>query len=72
MKLLIVALCVGLLIYLILRPFLLSQTRKGRDDDNVSEMRECANCGVFVDISESFIANGAYFCSKECLKKSKK
>jgi len=31
------------------------------------EMVECANCGVYAELDESFLSGSKYYCSKECL-----
>jgi uncharacterized protein len=38
----------------------------------VDEMVECANCGLYVELSESILSNGKYYCSKECIIEAKK
>jgi len=30
-------------------------------------MIECAECGVYVEVSECILSNGKYFCSRECI-----
>ncbi len=31
------------------------------------DMLECAKCGTYVRLDESFIKQGQYFCSAECM-----
>ena len=35
------------------------------------EMVECANCGVYAELDESFLSGTNYYCSKECLNEKK-
>ena len=39
-----------------------------RGADEVEEMVECAECGIYVELDEAIVSNGKYYCSKECLK----
>jgi len=32
-----------------------------------NDMIECAQCGVYVEVSECILSNGKYFCSRECI-----
>jgi uncharacterized protein len=35
------------------------------------EMVECAECSLYVEISEAILSNGKYYCSNECIIKAK-
>ncbi len=35
------------------------------------EMVQCQTCEVYVEISETILSNGKYYCSQECLKSAK-
>ena len=34
-----------------------------------NDLVECPKCGVYVEVDEALLANGKYYCSKECLEK---
>lgn len=36
-----------------------------------NDMVQCAECGIYTEVNETIIANGKYYCSKECLEDSK-
>lgn len=36
-----------------------------------SDMVECVSCGTYVQIDESILSDGKYYCSKECVNESK-
>jgi uncharacterized protein len=40
---------------------------KKRDKPKANDMIECAQCSVYVEVSESILSNGKYFCSRECI-----
>lgn len=65
MKFLVILVALLALAYLILRPLL----KTNKTPNGIEEMQECACCGVYVSVNESFLSNGKYFCSKECLQK---
>jgi len=46
-----------------------SKPKETKKDAN--EMVECANCSVYVEISEAILSNGKYYCSNECLQEAK-
>ena len=68
MKFLVILVALLALAYLILRPLL----KTNKTHNGIEEMQECACCGVYVSVNESFASNGKYFCSKECLQKGVK
>lgn len=43
--------------------------RKSKEEKRIEEntLVECNTCHTFVTVKESFISNGKYYCSKECL-----
>ena len=71
MKFLIILFALALLAYMIARPFIRGSGGKKskKEQENVEEMHQCAHCGVYVSNTESILADGMYFCSKDCLKK---
>jgi len=38
-----------------------------KEPTKADEMVECANCGVYAELDESFLSGSKYYCSKECL-----
>ncbi len=42
-----------------------NETKK--DAPKANDMIECAQCGVYVEVSECILSNGKYFCSRECI-----
>lgn len=39
--------------------------------EDANEMIECAQCGVYSELSESILSNGKYYCSNECVKEAR-
>ena len=74
------ALLIGAVIYIVYIMFFKQKNpqnsvkKQNTQEENplVDEMVECANCGVYVEISESILSNGKYYCSKECVVEAKK
>ena len=74
------ALLVGAVIYIVYIMFFKQKTvqssaakrTKKEEQPEVDEMIECANCGLYVEISESILSNGKYYCSNECIIEAKK
>jgi len=42
-----------------------------KETKDADEMVECANCGVYAELDESFLSGSKYYCSKECLNAKK-
>jgi uncharacterized protein len=75
-KLLVIALVLGAIYYFFFRtpkpkPDQNNTTKKNQDKIE-DAMSECPSCGTFVSVDDSFIKNGQYFCSKNCMNDSKK
>ena len=74
------ALLVGAVIYIVYIMFFKQKTvqssaakrTKKEEKPEADEMIECANCGLYVEISESILSNGKYYCSNECIIEAKK
>jgi len=72
------ALLIGAVIYIVYIMFFKQQKRQNNQQESTkntteaNEMIECANCGVYTEISECILSNGKYYCSKECIKEAKK
>jgi uncharacterized protein len=43
-------------------------SEKKEQAPKANDMVECAECGVYVEVSECILSNAKYFCSQECLK----
>lgn len=63
MKFLMIALIIGIVIFLIMRPRL----QKTNDKDIAQDLQPCVKCGTFVSKNEAILSNGQVFCSKNCL-----
>lgn len=44
---------------------------KRKDEIQSSDMVECSTCSIYCEIDDAILSNGKYYCSKECLEKSK-
>ncbi len=74
------ALLVGAVIYIVYIMFFKQKsveknsttTKKKEQKPQTNEMVECACCSIYVEISESILSSGKYYCSDECIKKSAK
>ncbi len=36
---------------------------------DAEEMVQCVSCSVYVELEETILSNGKYYCSKECVQK---
>jgi uncharacterized protein len=68
LKLLVFAV-IGIVIYRALggKIPLLDPKESSRDDIDGDTLVECATCGTYVTIKESFTVKGKHYCSKECI-----
>ena len=73
------ALLLGAVIYIVYIMFFKQKSvkstpkeQKTQDKPQANEMVECANCGVYTEISECILSNGKYYCSNECILEAKK
>jgi uncharacterized protein len=41
-----------------------------KDSLEADDMVECAECGVYSQLSDSILSGSKYYCSQECLKKA--
>lgn len=48
-----------------------SSTKDKKREPQTSDMIECETCHVYTEISECIISNGKYYCSQECVEKSR-
>ncbi|MDO9267365.1 MAG: PP0621 family protein [Sulfurimonas sp.] len=44
---------------------------KKKDEPQSNEMVECSTCKIYCELDDALLSNGKYYCSKECLEKSK-
>ena len=44
-------------------------SQNNREDSLEEAMVQCTECGTYVQVKESFLRNGSYYCSNECLEK---
>ncbi len=44
---------------------------KKKDEPQSNDMVECSTCQIYCSIDDALLSNGKYYCSKECLEKSK-
>jgi uncharacterized protein len=67
MKLLLIIGVISIVYFMFIKkkPENISKTK--RDEKEADEMVECANCGVYAELDESFLSGSKYYCSKECL-----
>ena len=50
----------------------ISSERGSKDSKSQpNDMIECSSCGIYVEVNESIVSNGKYFCSQECIDKDK-
>jgi uncharacterized protein len=42
-------------------------THAASDNSQEEAMIPCAKCGTYVQVKESFMREGKYYCSRECL-----
>ena len=47
------------------------KSKKNRPSKEANDMVECAQCGVYSEISESILSSGEYYCSSECISEAK-
>lgn len=73
MKVLIILFALAVLAFIITCPLIrqsIKRQKRGQEGiEGIEEMYPCAHCGTYVAKSQALLANGACYCSKECLKK---
>lgn len=42
-----------------------------KNEEQSSEMVECATCKVYCELDEAILSGSKYYCSKECLERAK-
>ena len=71
LKVLLVGAVIGIVYFIFFKKKPSTSKRTNSTKENASEMVECANCGVFVELDETILSNAKYYCSKECVEKAK-
>ena len=51
------------------RPAAEQTDTKRKDPQETSEMIECSECGLYVELSEAILSSSKYYCSNECINK---
>ena len=46
------------------------QHKKRDETQEINEMIECANCGVYCELDEAILSGSKYYCSAECVNKA--
>ncbi len=53
------------------KPLKNSEAKKDTNTpEKANDMVACTSCEVYVEISESILSNGKYYCSSECVTKA--
>ncbi|MBA1438474.1 MAG: hypothetical protein FAF05_05755 [Epsilonproteobacteria bacterium] len=68
LKLLLIIGVITTVYFLFIKKKPLQNTTEKRND-KPNDMIECSSCGVYVEISETILSNGKYYCSQECASK---
>ncbi len=74
LKVLLVAGVIALVYFILIKkkPAVKDSGREKRKDEiQSSDMVECSTCSIYCEIDDAILSNGKYYCSKECLEKSK-
>ena len=71
LKFLLVAAVIGVVYFIFFKKKPSTSKLSKSTKEDASEMIECANCGVFVELNETILSNAKYYCSKECVEKAK-
>lgn len=71
LKVLLIIAIIGIIYFMFIKqkPTITSEDKSQKKTD-ANDMVECAECGVYTQLSESIMSNGKYYCSKECLQKA--
>jgi len=71
LKILLIIAVIGIVYFMFIKQKPTIATKENGDKKaDADDMVECAECGVYVQLSESIVSNGKYYCSHECLKKA--
>ncbi|QSZ40902.1 hypothetical protein GJV85_01825 [Sulfurimonas aquatica] len=70
LKVLLVMAVIAIVYFMFIKKKPITDTKKKNKDKETlktNDMIECAECGVYTEVSECMLSNGKYYCSKECL-----
>ncbi|WP_457745463.1 PP0621 family protein [Sulfurimonas sp.] len=70
MKLLLIAAVIAVIYFMFIKKTPLQATKSSKKKETkpeANDMVECANCALYIEVNESILSNGKYFCSKECV-----
>lgn len=73
LKFLLVMLVISIIYFMFIKPKPIQTRTKQNKKETLKEndMVECAECGIYVEVSESIISDAKYYCSTECIDKSR-
>jgi len=71
LKILLIIAVIGIVYFMFIKQKPTIPTKdNGHKKADADDMVECAECGVYTQLSESIVSNGKYYCSHECLHKA--
>ena len=72
LKVLLVLAVIGVVYFIFIKKKPQSSVKNSQRDANLQadDMVECAECGVYSQLSDSILSGSKYYCSKECLNKA--
>ncbi len=72
MKILLIAAVIGVVYFMFIKkkPQGSVKNTAKKDEPQASDMVECAECGVYTQLSDSILSGSKYYCSQECLEKA--
>jgi len=71
LKLLLIIAVIAIVYFIFIKKKPLKSTHKHQQNSDASEMIECTECGVFVELNEAILSNAKYYCSNECIAKAR-
>jgi len=75
LKLLLVVFVIAIVYFMLIKkkPQVQSQNQDAKKKDEIqsNEMVECSTCKIYCELDDAILSNGKYYCSNECLEKSK-
>ena len=72
LKFLLVVGVIAVVYFMFIKKTPVSSNTKRKKEETLkdNDMVECAECGVYVEVSEAIISGAKYYCSQECIKKA--
>lgn len=71
LKFLLVIAVIAVVYFMFIKPKPLTTKKTKNDTLKDNDMVECAECGIYVEVSEAIISNAKYYCSTACIDKRK-